>query len=479
MQRILSLNNNFCAINLKSLVILSVSLTFGYLILDANILFILFFVVLLIGCYFFIHESNYIYMIFLLPLEHLIIFETDFADLRLVQIVFVIVLISLACKRYVFHQGIKFFKKTSLDLPLWLMLVAYMVSSIFSAYLMQGIREILQLIYLICLFKFFASVLDSKEKLEKTLKIFMFGVFLISINIFSQRFIGTSIIPCIRILPTGMVNLSFDTAVGLTNLFVAPNISYMSAGSLGYGRPGIALLSVMAFFLAFGFFRKASYSLGRRVLWGVLAGVFLGSLVFSYSRAGILAMLVGIMLLILKKKRFLEFAMLAFVFLYVFVLPTATHYRFLESFAVEEGSFKSHLTSWETCMDMFQERPLMGFGPGSYAQIGNIYSIFWNDVNDPHSFIFLTMAELGIIGLLPLGWFTASIFKICGKQFWRQKYSAGESDMKTELFVVLVACFILATTTPVFQTGYYWGFMGITYAAFISVRNDENDFSKA
>ncbi len=464
MQRTLS-DNIFWAVSSKALIILSASLILGYLIIDANMLFLMFLAVTLIGCYYFVNEHNFIYIIFLLPLEHLVIFETGVADLRLIQIVFALVLVSVACKKYIFHRKLRFIEKTKLDMPIALILAVYIISSVFSAYLKQNIREILQFVYLICLFKFFASVLDSNEKLEQTLKIYVSGILLVVINIFSQRIIGTALIPCVRIFTTGQVELSFGSVVGQNYFFVAPNVSYVATGALGYGRPGIALLSITAFFLSLGFFRKPNSASGIKMLWGGGAVLFLISLILTYSRAGIFATIIGTILLLFKKKRVLEFGLLSFMVLYVFALPTATHYRFLESFAVEEGSFKSHLTSWDTCINMFLEKPLVGFGPGSYVKIGDIYSKFWNNVSDPHSFIFLTMAELGLMGLLAMGWFTVSILRYGWQKFCKSKYLNGSHDINTEVFIVLISSFIMAATTPVFQTGYYWGFMGIAYAA--------------
>jgi O-antigen ligase len=472
MQRSLAINDNLWMASLKLLIIISLSLILSYSILKANLLFILIFAVILTGCYYFVHERNFIYLVLLLPLEHLIIFDAGFTNFKLIQIVFVLVIASAACRRYIFHQKIRFFEKTDLDLPLLLMLVSYIVSTVFSSYLRDNIREILQLIYLICLFKFFASVLDSKEKLESVLKIWVAGVLVAVINIFSLKLIGTGVIPVISISAKAGISLDFGKAL-INPVYLAPQLSYSSATVMGMGTPCLALLSLTAIFLLWGFLQKPTEPLGRKMIWSALLLVVFGAFVFSYSRAGIIALLMGFSLLSLAKRKFTNLVLLLLVSLYVVVFPTTIHYRFLESFAPEESSFKNHLTSWNICIEMFRERPLVGFGPGSYTLIGNMYSTHWYDAYDPHSFIFLTAAEEGIIGLLAIGWFTVSLFGRGWKGFWNRKYSDGPRNIQPEVFIALVSCFIFAATTPVFLKGFFWGFMGIAYAAATVSKEDE------
>jgi O-antigen ligase len=473
MQGTLSVNDSLLANGFKLLLIGALSLVISAFIVEKNVLYMLMIVVLFVGCYFFVNEQNFIYMVLFLPFEHLIIFESGFADFRLVQVIFVVVFISMACKKYVFRHPLRFFDHTGLDTPLWFMLAVYVISSVFSAYLSDNVREILQLIYLICLFKFFASVLDSRQKLEKAFLMWVLGGALVVVNIFSAMFMSTALMPCVRVSPTGSLSFSFGMIPGISYFFIAPNFTYRTVSVLGMGGPGLALLSIIGFFLSFGFFRRRDISLSRKTGWGLMSIFFFTGLLLCHSRASLLAVIIGVLLLAFKRRRFLELGLLFFVFLYVLVLPTNTHYRFLESFTPEEGSFKSHLTSWESCMQMFWEKPLLGFGPGSYARTGDVYSTFWNDIDDPHSFIMLSAAELGALGLIAELWFALSILV----KGWRDFIDKNFGGLNMEVFAILVACFILAATTPVFLTGYFWGFMGSAYACINYWGRDEGSVS--
>jgi O-antigen ligase len=150
---------------------------------------------------------------------------------------------------------------------------------------------------------------------------------------------------------------------------------------------------------------------------------------FSYTRACYLALIVGIGMLILLRWRKLVLAYSFFVILTVsFLLYLSKDYTYLRlapdyNTTVMHDEFKDHLIStfygkdassmerlnmWVSVFRMYQEKPIMGYGPNNFSSCYKPYSVmyFKTWVSDNplqlscHNYFWLLLAEQGVVGVI-------------------------------------------------------------------------------
>lgn len=188
-----------------------------------------------------------------------------------------------------------------------------------------------------------------------------------------------------------------------------------------------AVLALVApFFIVMSFSRSASVLRRRAAL--IVFVVFCAGILFSYSRAAWLSLMValaGFLILALRLKfRFILAGVILLVgSLYLFQTEIIMH---LERNQQESsGDFGEHLRSisnitsdasnlerinrWRSAYRMYEERPLLGWGPGTYQfvyapfQRSEDYTIItthFGDLGNTHSEYIGPLAESGIPGML-------------------------------------------------------------------------------
>ncbi len=191
--------------------------------------------------------------------------------------------------------------------------------------------------------------------------------------------------------------------------------------------------------IVFGlYFYKKHTPFVQAILLTLIAIIITG-LYFSYTRAAWLSVVAAIVvwLLIKFKIKFSWLMSLGVVGLIVLAsnwtniqhtLERNTHEHTTEDFGKRiqsaanvstDASNLERLNRWQCALDMFQERPIVGFGPGTYAfeyaqfqrpENLTIISTNFGDGGNAHSEYLGIMAESGFVGLLTFLFLVGAIF---------------------------------------------------------------------
>ena len=187
--------------------------------------------------------------------------------------------------------------------------------------------------------------------------------------------------------------------------------------------------------------------------------VFLG-LYFSYTRAAwasiAIAIIVGLIIHFkVNYKILLSVASLAFIILFFqwdsiqMELARNTHEHTTEAFderiqsavnVTTDASNLERINRWNCALSMFQQRPVFGYGPGTYAfeyapfqEAKNLTIISTNfgDMGNAHSEYLGALAEMGLIGCLLLIVLVATIFYSAIQLFYKWPVE----DHKTRIII--------------------------------------------
>jgi putative inorganic carbon (HCO3(-)) transporter len=170
-------------------------------------------------------------------------------------------------------------------------------------------------------------------------------------------------------------------------------------GAMGYaGVNGLAAFEAQFATLVLAL---ASYEKRRLFRWSyvALAAASVFCLMFSLSRGGYAALLVGFLFLGLVKMRKLLVLMLVFGVVWTAVVPNAVRERVLMTWDTKDGgldhSSEIRVTLWEDAMHVFDTSPLIGTGFNTYAYMGRV-----GDYKDTHNYFVKVLVETGVLGLL-------------------------------------------------------------------------------
>lgn len=197
----------------------------------------------------------------------------------------------------------------------------------------------------------------------------------------------------------------------------------------------IAFATPMIFGL---YFSKKHDPLIQVVLLGMI-GIILIGLFFSYTRAAWVSIIAALMVLTVIKLK-IKFSILATIGSIILVTlfftwdsiqmelernkqehTTEQFGEKLQSAAnvTTDASNLERLNRWSCAISMFEERPLLGFGPGTYAfeyarfqapENLTIISTNFGDLGNAHSEYLGPMAEMGILGLVAMIFIVVAIF---------------------------------------------------------------------
>jgi O-antigen ligase len=191
--------------------------------------------------------------------------------------------------------------------------------------------------------------------------------------------------------------------------------------------------------LLFGlYFSKKHSALIQFVLFGLI-GITLVGLYFSYTRAAWLSIIAALMVLAAIKLK-IKFSILASIGIVLGValffswdtiqmeLERNKYEHTTEEFGerlqsatnvTTDASNLERLNRWACAIDMFKERPVFGFGPGTYAfeyarfqepENLTIISTNFGDMGNAHSEYLGPLSEMGFLGLIAMLLIVAAIF---------------------------------------------------------------------
>jgi putative inorganic carbon (HCO3(-)) transporter len=234
------------------------------------------------------------------------------------------------------------------------------------------------------------------------------------------------------------------------------------------------------------YFSKKHTPLVQFVLFFIIS-VNLIALFFSYTRAAWLSVFaaVGVLFLIKLKIKFrlillstLTIGFILFVSWDQIQMSLAKNKsehttedfgKRLESAAnvTTDASNLERINRWNCAIDMFKERPFLGFGPGTYAfeyarfqepENLTIISTNFGDMGNAHSEYLSTLAEMGVFGLLTFLFFVVALF-YKGITLYL-KWDANDTETRTLLLGMIMAL------TTYFVHGFLNNYLDTDKAAF-------------
>ncbi|MFT5861300.1 MAG: putative inorganic carbon (HCO3(-)) transporter [Flavobacteriaceae bacterium] len=111
-----------------------------------------------------------------------------------------------------------------------------------------------------------------------------------------------------------------------------------------------------------------------------------------------------------------------------------------------DASNLERLNRWSCAIEMFQERPILGFGPGTYAfeyaryqkaENLSIISTNFGDMGNAHSEYLGPLAEMGLFGLIAMLLIVATIFYKSIKLY--HKWPEDDKQMRTLILTMILA----------------------------------------
>lgn len=199
--------------------------------------------------------------------------------------------------------------------------------------------------------------------------------------------------------------------------------------SLPFYDNHVLYASIMSLMIPFAFVAKSWYPRGSIIRLGLQVSIvfLLIAIYFSYTRACYLALIVGgIVYILIRWRKILLAYSAAFILTISVLFYFSKDYFYLRlapdyNTTVMHNEFKDHLIStfygkdvssmerlnmWVSVFRMYQERPLIGYGPNNfpsnYKPYGVLYFKTWvsdNPLNlSCHNYFWLLLAEQGIIG---------------------------------------------------------------------------------
>jgi len=243
------------------------------------------------------------------------------------------------------------------------------------------------------------------------------------------------------------------------------NFSYdlRDEGGMGYaGVNGFAAFEAQAavFLMALALFEKRWRV---RVVFLSVAGFSVVCLMYSFSRGGYLAFLVGCLFLGLLKQRKLLVLLAAFLATWTSLVPPAVQQRVLmtydENNRALDHSAASRTILWEQAMPLFDSNPVIGTGFDTYA-----YTNHYHGYKDTHNLYVKMLAETGRVGLCLFLWLLVKTF-CAGYRLFRQAEDAFLSSLGLGLSVWVV-CVVAANLfgdrwTYLQVNGFMWVLAGL------------------
>jgi putative inorganic carbon (hco3(-)) transporter len=221
----------------------------------------------------------------------------------------------------------------------------------------------------------------------------------------SRQMKAMIIVMCLSVF---VVNHNFWNVVAGRDFSTYSN-DLRDASSMGYaGSNGLAAFGAQAtaFLLALAAFEP---KILLRTAYRALAAFSAFCVMYSFSRGGYLALLVGCLFLGLVKQRTLLVLLLVFAFSWTTLVPNAVQQRVLMTYDSETGSLdhsaETRLTLWDDAVQVFDTSPVIGTGFDTYAYMHRV-----GQYDDTHNIFLKVLVETGVLGLLIFLWLLARIF---------------------------------------------------------------------
>jgi putative inorganic carbon (HCO3(-)) transporter len=264
----------------------------------------------------------------------------------------------------------------------------------------------------------------------------------------------------------------WDTVSGRD--FSTYNAELRDEGNMGYaGTNGLAAYEAQfaTFLIALASYETKFW---LRLGYYVLSGFSALCLMYSLSRGGYAALLVGWLFLGIVKQRKLLVFLLLFGLTWTSLVPRAVQQRVMMSYDGKSGqldhSAETRIELWTDAIVVFRSSPVMGTGFNTYAYMHRAMGSFGGYYQDTHNIYLKFLLETGVIGILLFVWLLIKTFYAGFRLFLRAQ---------TPLFAALglglavwVLCAAVANAfgdrwTFLQVNGYMWILAGLVSEGFV------------
>lgn len=235
-------------------------------------------------------------------------------------------------------------------------------------------------------------------------------------------------------------------------------------------RNHVNYAAIVTIFLPFVWLARQWYPKGSFTskLLGFSILLYLVAIYFSYTRTCYIAVMLILPFVFVLKKRLLKPALIVAVVLGTVVVSYLMHDNKYLDFAPDfqetiiHDEFGDHLSStfegkdvssmervyrWVAIMQMYEDRPVFGFGPGNFYPYYMKYTVtsFETYVSDnperstAHNYFLLLLAEQGIVGVLIFILLTIIIFAYGDTVYHRMK---NENDKRVVMVLLVVLAMV-------------------------------------
>jgi len=410
--------------------------------------------------------------VFMSPFSAIVTFSTGFADLKLIQglwvIVFMIMMVKKAGDKRQLLAGDTNASGTDKAFKAFIVLYlsALVISSLYSVNIAWSVKEFIQYLYLIILMY---TIYHFSKEYDMCLKIIKAMVaantLMVCICIISYITKAT-IIPSYIVSPYGIyvnrnlfsTNTLMDTGEQILRL----------NGVMGLGATAIAnLILIQSLFVNY-LFRISSGK--KKILYLLLLAANLITMIMTYSRVGILLFILVQTATLMNKSQVRNIFVLLFAgiacYCLLSIFPTVLT-RILETFNTEERSSKYHFAIWLIAAKTGLKHVLTGIGLGNMAFNYHTFSSEFYQFGIPkingvnvHNYALQIWAEQGLGGVLAnflllvsplLYYFKVKFLKIA------------EKTMEDFIFLAFFSTLVYNLTNNNFYIETFWILAGLIY----------------
>ena len=363
------------------------------------------------------------------------------------------------------------------SMAIYLNLLWIFLTSVTSSMPLVSFKFLLARIWFVVAFFFLtAKIFSDGKKMEQYVRVYLAG-FLVVIFYAISRHVGYGL-------------LDKQAAHFVVNPFYNDHTSY-----------GAALAMYLPFTVLFALSRHYSRKV-RTIAW-IVSGILFVAFVLSYSRAAWLSMMIALVVwaIIKLKIRFQAIFITAVIFLVLIFSFQTQIVMYLERNSDESSSnLTEHFSSmtnissdasnlerinrWSCAISMFEERPVFGYGPGTYMfqyakyqlkKNRTIISTNAGDGGNAHSEYLGPLSESGVLGLVT---FLVLIITVLytGIHTWTRLNDSRLKGIVLAAIIGLVTYYIHGFLNNFLDTDKlsvpFWGFTAMIVAIDICSRHD-------
>lgn len=378
--------------------------------------------------------------------NNIFVLHTAFADIRLMQIIFIPIL-YFACISALARFSEPLFEKSDIYLIFYLVIV--FLSMFYHDFNMKIIKEWIQWLYLFILFFVLRAYISKSENLKfvyEALKIIL--LFVVLYGLAQIIFFNSEIL---------FSTFKFSWLLGTSDA----RGERMDLFMLGPVATACVVTTLLHLYL-FTEYKKKGYDLF------IIIGLII-IILCTKSRASVaINCLLGILFLYKKtNKPHLRAIFNAFWACLGIAIIIFTIDSFIHMFA-NDRSFKYHYAVWYSSISMFLDNFFIGSGSGLFFENLLRYSYFkemgvYNVDIDPHNIVLKLLAENGILGLLTFVLFFKSL--LFYENSWQPNLVATSYSVASLIFMNM--------TMNMFMVEFFWVIMAI-HCSQINVNNSKS-----